>query len=146
MKRTNLKIIKENNFEIIKELEDICFDVSAYSLTQIEEMIESTNYILYSLEEEEEKKKIAYIILYDNSDSLEIIKVGVLPEYRKKQYGNILLDKAKEEKKEIFLEVRESNVVAIKFYENNLFEIVGRRKNYYTNPLENAIIMRWESC
>lgn len=42
------------------------------------------------------------------------------------------------------LEVRSSNARAIKIYEKLGFKEVGIRKNYYTNPLEDAVIM-WKN-
>ena len=41
----------------------------------------------------------------------------------------------------ISLEVRKSNMAAISLYEKFLFVPVGERKNFYTNPQEDAIIM-----
>ena len=41
----------------------------------------------------------------------------------------------------ILLEVRESNVPAKTLYENYGFSEIAVRKNYYTKPLENAIVM-----
>ncbi len=42
----------------------------------------------------------------------------------------------------IFLEVRESNQPAIRLYEKAGFEVVGRRKSYYQEPGEDALMMR----
>ena len=42
----------------------------------------------------------------------------------------------------IFLEVRESNKIAINLYKSYGFQEEGIRKNYYQNPSENAVIMR----
>jgi [ribosomal protein S18]-alanine N-acetyltransferase len=42
----------------------------------------------------------------------------------------------------IWLEVRESNVQAIRFYERNGFERVQSRRHFYENPREHAILMR----
>lgn len=42
----------------------------------------------------------------------------------------------------IWLEVRESNIVAIRFYEKNGFGRVQSRKHFYENPREHAILMR----
>ena len=39
------------------------------------------------------------------------------------------------------LEVRESNTRAIKAYEKFGFIIEGKRRRYYTNPIEDAMIM-----
>ncbi len=41
----------------------------------------------------------------------------------------------------ITLEVRQSNEKAIEFYKNQGFELVGERKNFYSNPTESAILM-----
>ncbi|MBQ5323960.1 MAG: hypothetical protein J6J58_00770, partial [Oscillospiraceae bacterium] len=40
------------------------------------------------------------------------------------------------------LEVRESNNPAIKLYEKLGFEFLGARKNFYSNPKENALIYK----
>jgi [ribosomal protein S18]-alanine N-acetyltransferase len=40
-----------------------------------------------------------------------------------------------------FLEVRVSNLAAIRFYEHNSFEVIGRRPRYYTAPIEDALIL-----
>ncbi len=46
--------------------------------------------------------------------------------------------------KSVFLEVRESNSIARSFYENASFSEGGRRKRYYENPKEDAILYRLE--
>jgi len=53
-----------------------------------------------------------------------------------------LLDKIKT--KDIFLEVRESNKKAINFYKKNNFKQISIRKGYYSDPTEDAIIMKME--
>ena len=47
----------------------------------------------------------------------------------------------------LMLEVRVSNDPAIALYEKLGFRLVGRRKNYYRNPKEDALILRkeWEN-
>lgn len=44
--------------------------------------------------------------------------------------------------KDIWLEVRESNVTAIRFYADQGFTAEVTRPNFYSNPTENAVIMR----
>ncbi|MCD7873034.1 MAG: hypothetical protein LUG21_07050 [Clostridiales bacterium] len=45
---------------------------------------------------------------------------------------------------EVFLDVRESNIPAIKLYESLGFYDTGVRKNYYSSPTENAVLMKKE--
>jgi [ribosomal protein S18]-alanine N-acetyltransferase len=75
----------------------------------------------------------------------ELENIVVAPEARRKGYGanllSALLAHARETNSDsVFLEVRESNVPARKLYENAGFQQSGRRKSYYTNPLEDAIL------
>lgn len=44
----------------------------------------------------------------------------------------------------VFLEVRESNAAARGLYESGGFRQAGRRKSYYANPLEDAVLYRWD--
>jgi [ribosomal protein S18]-alanine N-acetyltransferase len=43
----------------------------------------------------------------------------------------------------VFLEVRDSNTTARTLYEKTGFAQIGRRKSYYTNPPEDAVLYRW---
>ena len=79
-------------------------------------------------------------------DEAYITNVAVFPEYRKMGVGTALLNKVFALKDElnlsfVSLEVRQSNLSAIRLYEKLGFKTEGTRKNFYTNPLENALIM-----
>jgi len=79
----------------------------------------------------------------------DIINFGVLENYQRKGIGSLLLDKflnnaGKLKIKTIWLEVRESNIVAQNFYHLNGFVQVQKRKNFYTRPSEDALVMRLE--
>ncbi|MGL5042932.1 MAG: ribosomal protein S18-alanine N-acetyltransferase [Culicoidibacterales bacterium] len=78
---------------------------------------------------------------------IEVFKVVISPESRRmgiaKSLFEELFDYAEEVKvSEVILEVRASNKGAISLYKNLGFDIMGERKNYYTNPQEKAIIFR----
>ncbi|VWL85167.1 GNAT family N-acetyltransferase [Oceanivirga miroungae] len=81
---------------------------------------------------------VAYIIVIDSIDVYEIFEIGVLKEYRRKNIASKLIDSLDLDK-DIFLEVREDNIAAIKLYEKKGFKKVSIRKNYYKD--KNAIIM-----
>lgn len=80
-------------------------------------------------------------------DSSEILNIAVRDSFRHKGIGQmifkeILRDLEHKNITEIWLEVRRSNTNAIKFYKKNAFEFQFERKNYYSNPLENACVFR----
>ena len=79
-------------------------------------------------------------------DEVQIANVAVHPDFRRKGIAEkllrFLIDVAKESNMFVItLEVRNSNIPAIKLYEKCDFSNVGVRKNYYKNPTEDAILM-----
>jgi ribosomal-protein-alanine N-acetyltransferase len=53
-------------------------------------------------------------------------------------------ESARKKAHKVVLEVRKSNNPAINFYLGFNFRIVGERKNYYSNPIEDAYVMEHE--
>ena len=77
----------------------------------------------------------------------EIYNIAVAAEHQGKGNGLILLRSFLRGSKDrgagfVWLEVRESNKKAIDFYKYNGFDKVQTRPNFYSNPRENAILMR----
>ena len=132
------KIINKDDTNKLFYIEKKIFKNEAYSLKQIEEIIFMKNYTSSFIKEKDIIS--GYIIVFDNSETFEIMKIGVLEEKRKMGIGEKLINKIKEKEKNIFLEVRENNISAISFYEANGFKKIGIRKNYYKNK-EHAILM-----
>jgi ribosomal protein S18 acetylase RimI-like enzyme len=76
----------------------------------------------------------------------EILNLGVEPASRRKGVARMLLQRALAEAPGAwFLEVRESNLAAIRLYESLGFRPAGERKDYYQDPPEAAIVMRFLS-
>jgi len=78
---------------------------------------------------------------------LDILNFGVAKKYQKQGIGRLLLENlinkiAGMNVKSVWLEVRESNVNAINFYKKKGFLEIQIRKNFYRQPLENAILMK----
>jgi molybdopterin-guanine dinucleotide biosynthesis protein A len=76
----------------------------------------------------------------------ELYNIGVDPRFRRKKVGNAMLKEfkefcASENMKRIYLEVRESNETAIRFYLRSGFLVLSKRKNFYLNPPEDAVLM-----
>jgi len=79
-------------------------------------------------------------------EDLELLKIGVAPEFQRAGLGTRLLDETLTEGKRrncerCFLEVRKSNQKAIQFYLAHGFLATGTRPRYYSNPVEDALIM-----
>lgn len=77
----------------------------------------------------------------------EIATLAVDPARRRLGVGGLLLDSAIKEARqrdvrELFLEVRDSNVAAQLLYLSRGFAEIGRRRHYYRNPVEDARVLR----
>lgn len=124
----------------ISFLEKDIFAESYYPFESLKEMAANTEYKILIFDEDVK----GYLILHDSYDIYEIMKIAVRKEFRNKKIAEKLINfYLNNYKQNLFLEVRESNNVAISFYRKIGFIGVGKRKNYYSNG-ETAILMSLE--
>lgn len=99
-----------------------------------------------ALVSEFEGELTGFLLGREVADEAEVFTLAVMPRYRRCGHGGALVSAAFETMrsrgvKSIYLEVRESNLGAIAFYEKFGFSKIGRRKGYYRSPEEAAITM-----
>ena len=83
------------------------------------------------------------------ADELHVNNVAVRPEFRSRGIGSALLQTTLEQARQrnakvAQLEVRAGNEEAQRLYQRCGFAAVGRRKNYYRQPTEDALLMNLE--
>jgi ribosomal-protein-alanine N-acetyltransferase len=88
-----------------------------------------------------------YLIAWFVLDEAEIANVAVSSALRGHGVGGRLLDVALAEARHrgverTFLEVRASNTAAQALYASRGFAAIGRRRNYYLHPVEDALVLR----
>lgn len=76
---------------------------------------------------------IGFVLIQDNLDYVEILKLAVTPEYQHQGIAKSLLEKILTfcKKKNLTLEVAETNYQALSLYKKYGFKEIYRRKNYY---------------
>ncbi|MCL2517112.1 MAG: ribosomal protein S18-alanine N-acetyltransferase [Oscillospiraceae bacterium] len=131
--------------EQMYEIERACFS-DPWSRSAFENL---NGFVVYVADRGDSAHIFAYIILTHVLDEGQIINIAVHPDYRRMGIANALIEKVLEYSrvngiKLLMLEVRESNAAAIKLYEKFGFREVGRRKRYYKNPIEDALLMDME--
>jgi ribosomal-protein-alanine N-acetyltransferase len=94
-----------------------------------------------------EDRVAGYSVLWFAADESELGDIAVLPELRGTGIGRHLLRESLRAARargarSLYLEVRETNAVARRMYETDGFEVVGVRERYYSEPVEDAIVMR----
>jgi len=95
---------------------------------------------------EEDGEIIGYGGVWYVMDEGHITNVAIHPNHRKKGLGKKLVEKMKKNAsihgiKHMTLEVRVSNIAAITLYKRMGFQEAGIRPKYYTDNLEDALIM-----
>ena len=138
--------MNEGHVKAVAELEKLCFS-DPWSENSVAS--ELTNKLALWLVAEEEGAVAGYIGSQTCGDESDVMNVAVHPDFRRRGMAEALVNALVEELKVIgshclTLEVRASNVPAISLYGKLGFLEVGRRKNYYRNPREDALIMRKE--
>ncbi len=126
----------------IAKLEKICFSTPWSEKALEEAFMAGTKFFTA----QKDNKVLGYVGISAILDEGYITNIAVFPEYRSQGVGTALLKYlykfAKEKSlKFISLEVRESNYTAISLYEKQGFKTEGKRKNFYTAPTEDALIM-----
>ena len=89
---------------------------------------------------------VGFVIFHIAADVSEIYNIAVESTHARSGIGYELMRAAVQESgrrsaRKVILEVRKSNNPAINFYLKFNFKITGDRKNYYSNPVEDAYIM-----
>jgi len=99
----------------------------------------------YIVAEAEDGTVLGYAGLQAVLDEGYITNVAVAPAFRRQGVADALVSAfcrfGKAKLAFLTLEVRASNAAAIALYEKHGFSPVGRRKNYYDHPTEDAILM-----
>lgn len=124
-------------------IESICF-TDGWSLRVYEETLRLPYAYYYAAERDGEI--IGTIGLSILGGDGEITNVAVLPAYRKQGIASDLLQTVLDQghtlgTTDYTLEVRAGNTAAIALYERYGFVTEGIRKNFYSNPTEDALIM-----
>ncbi len=94
-----------------------------------------------------DKKVMGYANFYVIAGEVQVLNVAIAPEERNQGCAGLLLGRSIDLLKsrgarDFFLEVRESNAHALKLYKKLGFRKVGRRKRYYTETNEDALVMQ----
>ncbi len=88
---------------------------------------------------------VGYIAITYVIDTIDILSIVTMKNYENVGVATLLLEyifnfAKKNNVNKIFLEVRTSNTKAINLYEKNNFKLISKRKNYYTDTKEDALI------
>lgn len=95
---------------------------------------------------EESAKVVGFLVARRIGPDIEILNLAVDSGVRRSGIGTSLLRRALEwasvfHAEKAVLEVRMSNLPALRFYERHQFEVTSRRRQYYQAPIEDALLL-----
>ena len=147
MEQIHIRPMTADHLDAVEALERLCLSVP-WSRNMLAEEL-SNDCAAFLVAENEAGEVVGYAGLLVVLDEGYITNVAVRPENRKQGIASklikVFLDFAKANHLAFLtLEVRPSNTAAIVLYGKHGFRSVGRRKNYYEHPKEDALIMTLE--
>ena len=137
---------EETHLPALAELERQCFTPPA-SEARLREKLENGHF--YGLAALLDDEVAGFLGVDEIADEAFVDDLAVFPRHRRKGVASALLARAETGAilrgcGKIHLECRESNKAALALYEARGYKRVGRRKNFYGSPREDAILMTME--
>ena len=132
----------EENYKAAADIEQTCFSDRPWTAEQFREELSldfSRTFIAYS-----DGVAAGFVNLWLTPPMALINNIAVLPQFRRQGIAAKLIITALsacDDCSSLTLEVRESNEGAINLYNKMDFSQVGRRRRFYENPTEDALIM-----
>lgn len=141
-----IKAMKEAQVPQIAALETVCFSDPWSEKSILSELENPLSCWLVAMDGE---RLAGYVGSQTVLGETDMMNLAVDPDYRRKGLGKELILSLIEalrqrESRCLTLEVRDSNAPARALYEGLGFQEIGRRKNYYRNPKEDALIYKKE--
>ena len=134
--------LQKEHLAAVAEIERLCFS-QPWSEKALELLLGESGVGFVCLAEDE---VTAYGGMMLDPWEGQITNIATHPDHRRRGYGNavtdaLLKEAAARNAEQVSLEVRASNASAIALYEGLGFAIAGRRKGFYQNPREDALVM-----
>lgn len=106
------------------------------------------DYLRYELRVSADGNRVlGFLVTRTVESECEILNLVVAPEFRRRGVAKCLVESLLNVfRGSFFLEVRSSNQGARSFYKFLGFQEVGTRPEYYADPPEAAIVMKFHSC
>lgn len=137
----NITAMEERHLAALAEIEKACFH-APWSEKMLREELGKGIFLVA----EQDGMTAGYVGCQTVLDEGYITNVAVLPDFRRQGIAKALIAALLERAQEsglafVTLEVRESNAAARALYAGAGFVPVGTRKNFYTAPTEDAVLM-----
>jgi [ribosomal protein S18]-alanine N-acetyltransferase len=146
--RVHLRLFSLDDLNAILEIQNASQAIAAWRGRDYEQLAAGPRGMILVAESEARMlpEIVGFSAFYRMDRESELWNIAVRPGYRRKGVARALLREACRRLSEwdvhrLFLEVRESNRPAVELYRAFGFALLGRRKDYYLNPKEDALVL-----
>jgi ribosomal-protein-alanine N-acetyltransferase len=139
----SIRSFQTRDLQFIMAIQSACPEIAQWTIRDYARVVEGD---MVGWVDEQKDKVAGFIVARRVGGELEILNFAVRPDLRNRGIGRALLEQARGwgstfQGEKAFLEVRASNLAALRFYEHNGFEVTGRRPRYYSAPIEDALVL-----
>lgn len=139
----NLRPMGESDVDAVVKIQAACAEIAQWTALDYARL-SATEMMAWVAELE--GGIAGFLVARRIASDIEILNLAVRPDARRRGIGHALIQFAFEWGKQFdakiaFLEVRASNGAALQFYKRHGFEETGRRPVYYSNPVEDALVL-----
>ena len=132
--------MNEQNYKAVAAIETACFTQPWSEKTFFEELSNPNAHTYLALDE---GVPAGFLSVWEVCGEVSVNNIAVLEGFRRKGIARALLEHMLgylSHSQSVTLEVRKSNTAAIALYETFGFERVGERKDFYSQPKEDALL------
>jgi [ribosomal protein S18]-alanine N-acetyltransferase len=139
----NVRPIQTRDVEFVLAIQSACPEIAPWTKWDYARVVQGdmTGWVA-----EETSEVAGFIVARRVASDLEVLNFAVAAGWRRRGVGAALLHEtiawgATFQAGKAFLEVRASNLAALRFYEQNRFRVTGSRPGYYSAPIEDALVL-----
>jgi ribosomal-protein-alanine N-acetyltransferase len=145
-----IRKVRKNDVDRIIDIERSWHHLSHWSIDSYYRLLNDDSFTSSFVAEMEDTngrpRIVGFVIFHIAADVSEIYNIAVENGYARSGIGKELMaaaihESGRRKARKVILEVRKTNNPAINFYLKFDFKISGERKNYYSNPIEDAYVM-----
>jgi [ribosomal protein S18]-alanine N-acetyltransferase len=139
----SIRRIETRDLDSVMAIQSACLEIAQWTSRDYASVVQGT---MTGWVAEENGEVAGFIVARRVASELEILNFAVRADRRVRGIGASLLREAVAwgatfHAEKAFLEVRASNLAALRFYEHHGFEVTGRRARYYSAPIEDALVL-----
>ena len=141
--RSRIRAIESRDVERVLAIQGSCPEVAQWIA---EDYMRVANGEMSGWVAVEDPRVVGFLVARRIVSDIEILNLAVAEDSRRRGFGALLLRSSLEWAGEFraenaILEVRESNLAALHFYEQHGFKSIARRARYYVNPVDDALVL-----